>query len=254
MKPSRLRPSMLLDAHSPSAVRERLSSPPPQSYLRDLVYGAIDGIVTTFAVVAGSAGAGFRPAIAIVLGFANLLADGFSMAVSNFSASRAERQEHAQARQEEQRQIREFPEGEREEIRQIFAAKGFEGEDLERVVSKITSDIHLWVDTMMVEELGFGRELRDPLRAALTTFGAFLVAGFVPLIVFVYQAVTGTTFSEPFLMSAIATGVAFFSVGAMKSRFVDQSWWRAGLETFALGGAAASLAFIVGSLLQTVAG
>lgn len=243
---------MLLDAHSPDAVKQRLSEPPRQSYLRDLVYGAIDGIVTTFAVVAGSAGAGFRPGIAIVLGFANLLADGFSMAVSNFSASRAEQQEHARARQEEHRQIREFPEGEREEIRQIFAAKGFEGEDLERVVAKITSDIHLWVDTMMVEELGYGRELPDPVKAAVATFIAFLVAGFIPLVVFVYQAVADVELADPFLISALATGVAFFSVGALKSRFVAQSWWRSGLETLLLGGAAASLAFIVGNLLSNL--
>jgi VIT1/CCC1 family predicted Fe2+/Mn2+ transporter len=86
----------------------------------------------------------------------------------------------------------------------------------------------------------------------VTTFVAFLVAGFIPLVVFVYQAAADIELTDPFLISSLATGVAFFAVGALKSRFVAQSWWRSGLETLVLGGAAASLAFIVGNLLSNL--
>ncbi len=116
--------------HSPVAIRERLSRPPKQSHLRDFIYGGIDGAVTTFAVVAGVAGAGLSASVVIILGVANLIADGFSMAVSNYAATRAELQKRALARAEEEQEIRDIPEGEREEIRQIFSLKGFSGDPI----------------------------------------------------------------------------------------------------------------------------
>ena len=90
------------DIHSPRAIRERLSRPPKQSHLRDFIYGGIDGAVTTFAVVAGVAGVDLAATVVIILGVANLIADGFSMAVGNYVATRAELQERALARTEEE--------------------------------------------------------------------------------------------------------------------------------------------------------
>jgi VIT1/CCC1 family predicted Fe2+/Mn2+ transporter len=145
------------------------------------------------------------------------------------------------------------PEGEREEIRQIFAAKGFEGRDLERVVDVITSDPDLWTDTMMSEELGFGTSEPNEYRAAFATFTAFLAIGFLPLAVFVLDLLTPGDIGNAFAWSAVMTGSAFLVVGAMKSRFVDQAWWRSALETLAVGGLAATLAFVAGALLQDVA-
>jgi VIT1/CCC1 family predicted Fe2+/Mn2+ transporter len=216
------------------------------------VYGGIDGAITTFAVVAGVAGAELATTVVIILGGANLVADGFSMAVSNFLGSRAERQERERARRDEQRQIRLVPEGEREEIRQIFAAKGFEGAELERVVNVITADPELWADTMMREELGYGSSERHELRAALTTLVAFIAVGFLPLSVYVYDLVAPGEVEDAFTWSAVMTAVAFAVVGGMKSLFVDQSWWRAALETVVVGGVAAALAYGTGAFLQGV--
>jgi VIT1/CCC1 family predicted Fe2+/Mn2+ transporter len=250
---SRRRPTSLESEHTPRAVRARLGRTPSASYLSDFIYGAVDGAVTTFAVVAGVAGANLDETVVIILGGANLVADGFSMAVSNFLGSRAERQQRERARREEERQIQLVPEGEREEIRQIFAAKGFEGRDLERVVDVITSDSQLWTDTMMSEELGFSATEPNEVRAALATLTAFVTVGFLPLLVYVYDVAAPGDLEDPFTWSAVMTAVAFLVVGAMKAWFVDQPWWRSAVETLAVGGLAAVLAYAVGALLQGIA-
>lgn len=237
-------------SHTPDAVSARLDRTDSHSYLRDFIYGAIDGAVTTFAVVTGVAGAGLESAIIIILGLANLLADGFSMAASNFVSTRTENQARQRARREEEQHIDAYPEGEREEIRQIFARKGFASDALEHIVEVITDDRRRWVDTMIQEELGLPLHPTPPLRAAAVTFVAFFLVGALPLVSFVLNGLVPDLIAHPFAWSIALTGIAFFAIGAMKSRFIDQKWTIAGLETFAVGGAAASLAYVIGLLLK----
>lgn len=238
--------------HTPEGVKLRLSASPSASYVRDFVYGAIDGAVTTFAVVAGAAGASLESRVVVIMGLANLFADGFSMAVSNFLGTRAEEQQRRIARDAERQHIELYPEGEREEVRQLFAAKGFEGDDLERAVEVITSDRERWVEMMMKEELGFPENDSSATRAALATFSAFLVIGAIPLLAFLVNLASPDTFSEPFLAAAVLTGVAFALVGLLKALVIKQSLWRGAVETVALGGAAALVAYVVGVLLQGI--
>lgn len=139
-------------AHSPEEIAKRLEQGPQANYLRDWVFGGIDGAVTTFAIVAGVAGAALSTNVILILGAANLLADGFSMAAGNYSGVKAERDDYNRLREMELRHIAVAPEGEREEVRQIFAAKGFDGEDLERAVDVITSCQERWVKVMLEEE------------------------------------------------------------------------------------------------------
>jgi len=163
---SRSGPDNLRDMHTPDRVKQRLENGTPQSYLKDMVYGGIDGTITTFAVVSGVVGAELAPGIVVILGLANLFADGFSMAVSNFLGTKAEQQFLHMIRKEEENEIDLIPEGEREEIRQIYAAKGFEGELLEQVVDVITSNEQVWVDTMLLEEHGLLLDGPEPKKAA----------------------------------------------------------------------------------------
>ncbi|GMV78829.1 MAG: hypothetical protein AMXMBFR7_00130 [Planctomycetota bacterium] len=240
--------------HTPEAIRRRLRDGQEPGYLRDLIYGGIDGTVTTFAVVAGVVGAELAAGIVVVLGLANLFADGFSMAVSNYLGTRAEEQVRERARRLEEKHIELVPDGEREEIRQIFAAKGFEGADLDRAVEVITADRRRWVDTMLQDELGMPLQGPSAIKAACATFGAFLAAGSIPLLPYLYPVVLGGHLAHPFVWSSAATGAAFFGIGALKSRVVDQRWYRSGTETLLVGGGAAALAYAVGVFLKGFAG
>jgi VIT1/CCC1 family predicted Fe2+/Mn2+ transporter len=228
--------------HKASEIRERLSSGPRTSYLRDWVYGGIDGAVTTFAVVAGVAGAELSTQTLLILGAANLVADGFSMAASNFTGTKAEQEDHARLTLVERRHIALAPDGEREEIRQIFAAKGFSGQDLDRIVEIITHNETAWIQTMLAEEYGLPADPRSPWRAAVATFAAFGVCGLAPLLPYLLGG--------GLQMSVLVTGVTFFAIGSAKSRWSLSSWWRSGAETLAIGMAAAGLAYGVGYVLR----
>lgn len=241
----------LAEEHLPEAIRERLKSPAKQNAISDAVLGGIDGCVTTFAVVSGVVGAGFSPSVALVLGFANLIADGFSMAISNYESIKAAGEFIQSVRVSEQEHIDKIPIGEREEIRQIFKKKGFSGEVLEKIVDTISADRRLWIDTMLTEEHGVQKIGRDPVKAGITTFGSFIVVGSIPLMPFM---VTGIEKGSQFTFSACLAAIMFFSIGAMKSRLISKPVFRSGMGTLLTGGTAATLAFLVGYLLGEIFG
>lgn len=230
--------------HSPEEVRARISGPTRRSYLRDTVYGAIDGAVTTFAIVAGVVGAGLSPRVIIALGIANVLADGFSMAAANYSGTKAEADNARRLRAVEARHIAEVPEGERLELVEILRAKGLTGTVLEAATAAISSDKGKWIDLMLVDEYGFSPIDPHPMHAALATFAAFLAAGLIPLLPFVFGL------EGAFVASLSATALVFFTIGTMKSYWSLAPWWRSGAETLAIGGIAAAIAYFVGSLFH----
>lgn len=238
--------------HTGAAISARMAREPKQNFLRDSVYGAIDGCVTTFAVIAGAVGADLPGRVILILGFANLLADGFSMAVSNFLGIQAERDVLKRARAIEEQHIREVPDGERREIAEIFRQKGFEGELLDRVVETLTAHKQLWVDTMLREEWGLSLAKVSPVKAATATFLSFTFVGLLPLLPFVVLSLQEFDPSYAFTASIASTAITFFCVGAVKSKFSSGFWLRSGLETLLMGGGAAALAYVVGVLLKGI--
>lgn len=234
--------------HTIEAIRQRLAVRPQQSYLRDWVYGGIDGTVTTFAIVSGVAGAHLSSHIVLIVGSASLVADGFAMAAGDYLATRSEEEEFRQAEAVERRHIETCPEGEREEIRQILRTRGFPAELVERLVASVTANPDLWVRMMLRDEYGLPDSVRSPWRAALVTLSAFLVCGLVPLIPFV----KGPT--HAFWTASVITGSMFVLIGAVKSRWSTRAWWYSAIGTLALGGGAAAIAFGIGNWLRGLAG
>lgn len=215
-------------------------------YVGDLVYGANDGIITTFAVVAGATGAGLSGSVIIVLGLANLLADGISMGASNFLGSKTEKDYARAQRKKENWEIEHLRELEVEEVKEIFAKKGFRGKDLERSVALITSNKEIWIDTMMKDELGIIEEEKDdPQKHGLATFTGFLIAGFMPLIPYLLPGISGS-----FLFSTVIGALALLTVGMLRSFITTVGFLRGGLEMLAIGSAAALVAYFVGRFVE----
>lgn len=220
-----------------------------QDYLPEFVYGGMDGIVTTFAVVAGAAGAGLDSSVVIILGFANLIADGFSMSVGSYLAHHSENHTYEKYKRLEYHEVYHNPDEGREEVRQIFIKKGLRGEQLEAVVEAITADKDVWVDTMMKDELNLTPGARPPFSRAVITFISFNLVGFIPMIVYVLDYVVPINTSL-FLLSSIFTVMAFIGIGLLKSYVGEQPLWRGALETFVLGTGAALLAYFAGAVLE----
>lgn len=220
-----------------------------QDYLSEFVYGGIDGSVTTFSVVSGAAGAHLDSSVVIILGFANLIADGFSMSVGSYLSTKSEKETYEKHKSVEYWEVDNIPEKEREEIREIYAAKGFEGKLLDQVVDKITEDKDRWVDVMMKEELEMTPSTKSPFGMGLVTFISFQIMGFIPLFIYVLDYFNPQSLNL-FLISSLLTSGCFIGIGYMKSFVNNTSIFRSILETLLLGGAAAILSYFVGSVLE----
>jgi VIT1/CCC1 family predicted Fe2+/Mn2+ transporter len=235
--------------HTDEAIATRLASAREQSYLGDAVLGAMDGTVTTFATVAAVAGAGLGPGASAAMGLASLIADGFSMAVGNYFRAKADAEVVEQVRRMEEEHVDKVPEGEREEVRQIFRQKGFEGDILERIVETITQDRERWIDTMVTEEWGLKLETQSPLKAAASTYAAFVCAGAVPLVPLFFLLHSRN--AHAFVWSSIATVAVFFGIGYWKGVVLASPRVRGGFETLGLGTGAAAIAYGIGRVTQS---
>lgn len=239
-----------MQAHTAEAIAREEHRLEQGKYLGDTVYGAIDGIITTFAVVSGVVGAELPTSVILVLGFANLLADGLSMGVGNYLGTKSEIEFQRKERERESWEIDNVPEGERMEVRQIYAEKGFRGADLDRAVEIVTGDREVWIRTMMVEELGIIEEQKSPMVAGAATFGAFITAGLIPLLSYLLAGVVGILMERLFIFAVALTFAVLFLVGSARSLIITKSWYTAGLEMLLLGGLTAVVSYYIGHVLS----
>ena len=216
-------------------------------HIKDIVYGANDGIITTFAIVAGVAGAGLHTSAIILLGVANLLADGFSMAASNYLGSKSEKDFMDFERDDAEKEIANNASEEKEELLTLLREHGYSDTDAKALGNLIFKNKSFFTDLMMQEELSVLPHNKSHISSgALLTFIAFVVVGFVPIAPFLIL----NDVQNLFLYSIIATAVTLFIVGSMRSIITKRSLFFSGLEMLVVGGIAASIAYGVGAVLK----
>jgi VIT1/CCC1 family predicted Fe2+/Mn2+ transporter len=250
-------PQASAQAHDPSRIahvhREKHGGEGSQ-YLGEMVYGGLDGIITTFAVVSGVAGADLGSKVVLILGLANLFADGFSMAVGAYLSAKSEQEYYDREHQREAWEVEHFPEGERAELFHIYRSQGYSEEDARQMVAIKSADPQRWVDAMMLEELGMLKDERNPLRAALATLLSFVMAGSVPMLVYLLGLLVPVSSQIAFPVSVGLSALALFGLGAAKVLVTERAAWKSGLEMLLVGGLAAGVAYLVGALLKGIGG
>lgn len=222
-----------------------------QKYLGEFVYGGIDGAVTTFAVVSGAVGAGLDNTVIIILGFANLLADGFAMSVGAYLSSKSVKDNYNKHKAIEYWEVENLPEQERKEVEAIYKGKGFEGDILKHVVDTITSDKDQWVDVMMKDELMMSEETKSPFMMGLVTYISFISIGLIPLLIYVWDFIS-TFPGNLFVWTSIFTSIAFIFIGFLKTYVTETSKIKGILETLILGILAATVSYFVGDILEGI--
>ena len=213
-------------------------------WIRDATLGANDGLVSILTLLAGVAGAEVSARTVLVAGVAGLVAGAISMGVGAYVSAKAYRSYYRTELRREVEEIREKPDVEREEIREIYRERGFEGELLERVVDTITSDPRVWLKVMMSEELGLSPTFGRPVRAATVVFVAFLIGGIVPVVPFLF--VEGLL---ALVWAFVATAVALLVAGAVRSRFTGERALIAGFELVAMASIGVGAAHLIGRLV-----
>lgn len=238
----------LLEKH----LREEHNVSPVSAYLKEIVYGASDGIVTTFAVVAGFAGAqqdgGTLPILIVLLfGFANLAADGTSMGMSSFLSLRSEQDYYKHERAHEMKEIKNNPKFEKAETVEVLTRRGYSKEDAEEITRLYAKNPEYWADFMMNYELELPNVSKEnPLTTAGATAAAFVIFGFIPLIPYIFFR----QMSNLFITSCIFTFFAFLFLGILRWKVTKQPFIRSVGEIVLIGGVSASVAFVVGSLFK----
>lgn len=220
------------------------------TYIREIVYGGNDGIVTTFAVVAGTVGADLPYKIIIILGLANLLADGLSMATGAYLSEKSEQAQWKRIRDEEMKEIESIPDMERAEVSEYFVKLGFKGADLERAVQIVTSDKDRWADVMMVAEHGYaGNEDSKPLLDGVMTFLSFGFFGAIPLLPYFFHVPDG----QRFTVAIVGTAIALALLGGARSYITKEKLYKGPLEILLVGALGAMVAYAVGVFLKSLA-
>ncbi|MFL5416577.1 MAG: VIT1/CCC1 transporter family protein [Myxococcales bacterium] len=239
-------PGFFLKTREDGATHSEAAHIPGGKNVRDLVFGANDGLVAAFAVVSGVHGAAASTKFVLLAGLAELLGGTVAMGLGAFLAAKSEREYILEERAREEYEVARFPEVERREVRTIFENKGYRGAALDTIVSHVTADRKFWVDTMMTEELGLAvAPTVEPLRSGAVVAAAYALGAAFPVVPYALPI----AISNAFALSSILTLCTLFAAGAAKTKMTGRKWYRSGFESAMVGAIAAAATYVAGNLL-----
>lgn len=246
-------------ARAPTYPERVPESPRPATYaehhrdvsggaLRAATFGAMDGLVTNIALIAGVGGAGADRNVIVLTGVAGLVAGAFSMALGEFSSVQTQNDAVRSEVDVERAELVRHPEAEQAELVEMYRAMGLSGPTAEAVAREVHADPDLALKVHVSQELGVDvDEQPSPWTAAISSFLCFAVGGVVPLVPYFFG-------SAALALALLVGAVGLFAVGAVTSRFTGRPWWLAGLRQLAFGALAAGATYLVGALIGVGAG
>lgn len=222
-------------------------------YVKSVVFGGLDGIMTTFAVIAAAAGSNGTFATVLIFGFSNVIADGFSMGFGEYVSGEAERENASAERRREEWEVENSFDLEVDEMVQIYMSRGLSFDDASTIVGIISKDPKLFVDFMMVEELGLLVDLDDyygPMKQGLAMFASFVLFGSIPLIAYLPRKGQGT--DAVFYTSTILTMISLIGLGYLKGHLVGLNKLRSAALMLLNGFITGSVSFLAGHLIEII--
>lgn len=230
-----------------SATPKRREEHRETNWLRDVILGGQDGLVNILGIILGVIAGGGSKTVLLAAGFAAAITESISMGAVGYTSAVAQRDYYRAEQAREESEIEHTPEEERQEIREIYAAKGFSGELLDQVVDTITANRDSWLSTMMDEELHLQPvQTPDILRSAVVITIATLIGHLIPLLPFVWLSRT-TALVTAFVLSALV----LFGVGVYSSLTLVGDWRKNGIKMVVIGLGAAAVGFLIGRLFHT---
>jgi len=225
--------------------------------IKSVVYGGLDGVLTSFAIVSGAAGGNLRPETVLILGISNIIADAFSMGVGDVVSTLAYHDHVMRERKREVWEFESFKEGEIEEMIDLYEKRGLPREKGKICVELMAKYKDFFIDVMMCEELQLKVPSEDdnPYKDGLVTFVSFIMFGSMPLVGYVLIPLIFPHASSNVLFGAagISTMIVLFILGSFKSQFSVSTWYYSGMEFLALGSMAASTSYIIAMIVESLA-
>lgn len=223
-----------------------------REYLGEFVYGGIDGSVTTFAVVAGSAGGGLDTKVVLILGIANMLADGLSMGIGSYLSTKSSLQNFNRLKSEVHHDFKNNKSKTLSLLDGIYSRMGFGDKLKKEVIDTVSKNEDIAVDQILKHEHEEVSEQSHPVWNGVMTYLAFVVVGFIPLFTYIFQDALNLGDDQLFPLSCLFTSIGFVLIGFLKSVLTEENIARAIVETLMLGGVAALVSFYVGDILEKI--
>jgi vacuolar iron transporter family protein len=225
-------------------------------FLKSAVYGGLDGMITTYSVAMGASGASLGIGTILILGIANMIGDGISMALGDYVSTKSEREfqisERKKGKESEKWEVENHFQKEKEQMVDVYVARGLNKTDAQLLTDIISKNKEAFVDIMVIEELGLVDNEKSAGCNALITFLSFILFGLVPILPYIVSRIAGI---EPqlLLISTVLTCLSLFSLGAIKTIFTMGKWYWSGLETLLIGSFAAAAAYFIGAVMEPLA-